>query len=367
MRYRHVPVSRCWSGILAVSAVVVAVAACSPTPPPEHKGQEAGTNQTAPSHRWFGGYLDVTLVPSLRLQDSPPHGQVTTVLSFIGSDPEKPCEPSWDGFYDLEQAATTLDLEGQLKTFREAGNDVAVSFGGQLGTELAAACTDSEALARAYAAVVTKYGLDVMDFDIEGEGLDDHPAAMRRAAAIARLQAARPPDTPLKVWLTLPVSTDGLTPEGEASVTTMLDAGVELAGVNIMTMNFGPLAPGQTMLAAGISAAEATHRTLAALYEKAGQPLEDAVLWNRIGLTPMIGTNDVQGQVFTLADAAGLNSFAVERGIGRISMWSLNRDTSCNPSSQGQPGNGAANNCSGVQQEPGMFAKVLGNSYVNGQ
>ncbi|MET1087457.1 MAG: chitinase [Arthrobacter sp.] len=364
--YQRVSVFRCWSIILAVSAVVMAAAACTPAPP-EHNAQQAGTDPTGPTPRWFGGYLDVTLGPSLGLLDQPPGGTVTTVLSFIGADPDMPCQPSWDGFYDLEQAGAKLDLDKQLKTFRDAGNDVAISFGGQLATELAAACTDGDALVSAYAAVITKYGLDILDFDIEGEGLADHPAAKRRAAAIARLQAARPPDTPLKVWLTLPVSTDGLTSEGKASVSIMLEAGVELAGVNIMIMNFGPLAPGQTMLAAGISAAEATHRKLTALFEKVGQPLDAAALWNRIGITPMIGTNDVKGQVFTLADAKGLNSFALARGVGRISMWSLNRDTGCNSSSREQRENGVANNCSGVPQEPGMFAKVLGSSYVNGR
>ena len=61
----------------------------------------------------------------------------------------------------------------------------------------------------------------------------------------------------------------------------MLEAGVELAGVNLMTMNFGPLGSGQAMLTAGIGAAEATHRVLAALYEKAGKPLEPAALWQQ--------------------------------------------------------------------------------------
>lgn len=366
MRHQLVLLVRCWTSILAVSVILTAVTACSPTPPGRN-GQEAGTNQPLPNPQWFGGYLDVSLVPSLRLQDSAPHGTVTTVLSFINSDSAKPCEPSWDGYHDLEHTGSKLDLEQQIKTFREAGNEVAVSFGGQRGTELAVACTDGDALVKAYTTVITKYGLDILDFDVEGAGLKDQPAAKRRAAAIARLQAARPPDSPLKVWLTIPVSTEGLTPDGETSVALLLDAGVELAGVNIMTMNFGPLAPGQTMLAAATSAAEATHSTLAALYEKSGTPLEAAAVWNRIGLTPMIGTNDVDGQVFTLADAEGLNSFALGRGIGRMSMWSLNRDTSCTSSSQGPPDTGASSNCSGVQEAPGMFAKVLGKSYVTGQ
>ncbi|WP_211879645.1 hypothetical protein [Pseudarthrobacter albicanus] len=109
---------------------------------------------------------------------------------------------------------------------------------------------------------------------------------------------------------------------------------------------------------------EGTHRRLAALYEKTGKPLDPAALWNKIGLTPMVGTNDVKGQVFTLEDAEGLSSFALERGIGRMSMWSLNRDTGCNPSIEGQLRNGVSNNCSGVKQESGMFAELLGNAYT---
>lgn len=364
-----------WSVFLAIPAAVFALTGCGPTPPREN-GPEAvatpGTNsgpgpatvQAAPSPRWFGGYLDVTLVPRLRLQDAPPNGTVITVLSFIGSDPAKPCEPSWDGFYDLEQASAELDLDDQIESFRGDGNDIAVSFGGQLATELAVACTDRDALVRAYAAVIARYGLDTLDLDIEGSGLEDQAAAERRAAAMAQLQAERPSGTPLAVWLTLPVSADGLTPEGEASVRIMLEAGVDLAGVNIMTMNFGPLEPGQTMLDAATSAADGTHRTLATLYESAGQPLDPAAVWKKIGLTPMIGINDVQGQVFTLEDARGLSSFARERGVGRMSMWSLNRDTGCNPSNQGELRNGVSNSCSGVRQEPGMFAKVLGNAYT---
>ncbi|NUU30111.1 chitinase [Arthrobacter sp. C9C5] len=361
MQWRHRPRSRSRSGVLAASAVVLAVAACSPAPPTNY-GQEPRTSQPALGPQWFGGYLDVTLSPSLRLQDTALHGAATTVLSFIGAHPKDTCQPSWDGVHTLDQTGAKLSVDSQITSFRKAGNDIAVSFGGQLGKELAETCTDLGALVKAYTAVITKYGLDTLDFDVEGAGLSDHAAAERRAAAAAKLQAERPAVNPLKVWLTLPVSMEGLTTDGEKSVTAMLDAGVELAGINIMVMDFEPLAPGQTMLAAAKSAAEATHQTLRALYEKAGKPLEDAALWQRIGLTPMIGMNDVKGQVFTLADAEGLNSFAVERGIGRMSMWSLNRDFACTSSSRPEEGSSASSNCSGVTQAPGMFAKLLGKS-----
>lgn len=321
-------------------------------------------SKTVPNPPWFGGYLDVTLTPALRLQDVPPHGTVTTMLSFIGAHPKQPCEPSWDGIHTLNQAGAKLAMDGQIGAYRKAGNDVAVSFGGQLGKELAGVCTDGAALVKAYTSVITKYGLDTVDYDVEGTGLADRAAAQRRAAAVAQLQAARPAGNPLKVWLTLPVSMEGLTPDGEAEVTAMLDAGVDLAGVNIMVMDFEPLGPGQTMLTAAKSAAEATQQTLRALYGKAGKPLDDVAAWNRIGLTPMIGVNDVKGQVFTLEDAAGLNSFAVRRGIGRMSMWSLNRDTPCGSSNRPEPGSSASSGCSGVTQQRGMFAQVLGKSFT---
>jgi chitinase len=359
------PGSRCWGRLLMSTAVVLAVTGCDPRPQ-GGRARETEVTQTSPAPRaqWFGGYLDVTLFPRLRLQDPPPRGKVTTVLSFISADPAKPCEPSWDGYYNLEQASTELGLDAQVASHREAGNEIAVSFGGQLGTELAVACIDSDALVRAYAAVITKYGLNTVDLDIEGRGLQDHAAAERRAAAIARLQDERPAGDPLDVWLTLPVSADGLTPDGEKAVGTMLAAGVELAGVNIMTMNFGPLAPGQTMLAAAIGAAEGTHRALTIMYGESGHAMDAAALWNKIGLTPMIGINDVKGQVFTPEDAEGLNRFARERGIGRMSMWSLNRDAACTPENEGELRNGVSNHCSGVAQDPGMFAQLLGNAYT---
>lgn len=312
---------------------------------------------------WFGGYVDVTLRPFPPVRDTSEQASSTRVLSFIGSDPARPCEPSWGGTYSMDQASEKLDLDAHVDALRQAGNEVAVSFGGQKGTELAVACTDPESLSKAYGGVIDRYGLDVVDLDVEGAGASDASAAERRAAAMARLQSERPADRPLHVWLTLQVSRDGLTPAAVVSVETMLNAGVEVSGINIMTMNFGPLPAGSSMLDASVAAAEATQRTLAGLFGEAGMPSGEGDVWARIGLTPMIGVNDVEGNVFTLADAEGLNSFARERGIARMSMWSLNRDEAC---ARDAEHGGLSHNCSGQQQEPGMFAKVLGNAF-NGQ
>ena len=63
----------------------------------------------------------------------------------------------------------------------------------------------------------------------------------------------------------------------------------------------------------------------------------------------MIGQNDVDGEVFTLADAEALTAFAKANGLGRVSMWSLNRDTACSASFADVAVH--SNTCSGV--EPG--------------
>lgn len=355
--------SRWKSIIVVILAAILPLTACGAdagkTDVPEGKVKDSDT-----SAQWFGGYLDVTLVPRLALKDVTVDGQSTAILSFITSHPERPCEPSWGGSYDLDQANSKLDLESQVESFRSAGNDVAVAFGGQRGMELALACTDGDTLRNAYAAVIDRYGLDTVDFDVEGAGAADASAAGRRAGAIAEIQAGRPADRPLKVWLTLPVSAAGLTAAAEVSVETMLKAGVELAGINIMTMNFGPLHEGQTMLTASIGAAEGTHLTLKGLFQRHGKPLDDAALWQKIGLTPMIGRNDVPDQMFSPDDAEGLSAFAADRGILRMSMWSLNRDKACHADDPAQSANAASGICSGLDQEPGMFARVLGRPFA---
>jgi hypothetical protein len=48
--------------------------------------------------------------------------------------------------------------------------------------------------------------------------------------------------------------------------------------------------------------------------------------WQMIGVTPMIGLNDDVNEVFDPQAAQQLAAFAVQNGLGRISMWSLDRD-----------------------------------------
>ena len=43
----------------------------------------------------------------------------------------------------------------------------------------------------------------------------------------------------------------------------------------------------------------------------------------------MIGGNDVQSNVFTLADADTVAQFAIAKGLGGVHYWSYDRDVDC--------------------------------------
>ncbi|MDO8365143.1 MAG: chitinase [Actinomycetota bacterium] len=313
-----------------------------------------------PSGRsWSVPYVDVTLTPSYEFQDPQSNPARNVALAFVVADPNDGCAPSWGGAYSLDAAAQELELDRRIAQLRAAGGDVMVSFGGQANEELAYACTDEARLTDAYRAVIDRYDLDSIDLDIENADLADAASIERRAAAIATIQAERKSGgKELHVWLTLPAATGGLTADGTSLVAKTLDGGVTLTGVNAMTMNFGtPDQPTVDMLGATQRALEATARQLEQVYSDRGTTLTADDVWAKVGATPMIGQNDVVGEVFTLEDARGLAEFALARGLGRVSTWSLNRDAPCSPSFADVMV--LSNTCSSVTQDPLEFANVF--------
>lgn len=308
---------------------------------------------------WFAGYVDVTATPAYEFETPTGDSTQDVMLSFIVADTDDSCVPTWGTAYTLDEAAYELDLDRRIARLVQGGGSVAVSFGGLNNDELASVCTEHESLVGAYEEVLDRYNVTTIDLDIEGDDLRATAAGKRRAAALAEVQdARRSAGDELAVWLTLPVATSGLTEDGTEVIAQMLDAGVDLAGVNVMTMNFGnSLDDDETMGEASVRALKETHRQLGVLYRLAGMELRDATLWSKIGATPMAGQNDDEDEVFDLDDATLLNSFTLENGVGRISMWSLNRDISCGPNYTRLKQ--VSDACSGIEQGDLSFADVL--------
>jgi chitinase len=307
----------------------------------------------------YSPYVDVTNTPTYPFQ-LPSSNPVSSVyLAFVVSDSEEPCTPSWGDFYTLDGAEQGLDLDARTAQLRGQGGSVMISYGGQANTELAVDCTDPAALQQAYLEPIQRYHAKAIDLDVEGAGLADAAANARRATAIAAVQKQRTTEgKPLKVWMTLPVATSGLTAEGIAAVRATLKAGVKLEGVNAMTMDFGPgEGAAHDMVGTIERALVATQAQVQALWRAAGLPSSAAATWGHVGATPMIGVNDVTAERFTTADARELAKFVKQRGIPRVSIWSLNRDSQCG-GAFAKVGE-LSNTCSGVEQKPLEFTRIF--------
>jgi chitinase len=308
----------------------------------------------------YAPYVDVTNTPTYPFQ-LPSSNPVSSVyLSFIVSDKEEPCTPSWGTFYTLDDAEQGLDLDARTAQLRSQGGSVMISYGGQANTELAVDCTDAKQLQQAYLEPIQRYHAKAIDLDIEGANLADAAANKRRGEAIAAVQKKLAGEKkPLKVWMTLPVASSGLTAEGMAAVQAMLKAGVVLAGVNAMTMDFGPGEGAEhDMLGTIERSLVATQAQVQTLWRGADLPSSPSAAWGHVGVTPMIGVNDVTAERFTVKDAHELSKFVKQRGIPRVSIWSLNRDSQCG-GAFAKVGE-LSNTCSGVEQKPLEFTKIFG-------
>lgn len=321
------------------------------------------TRAVASYDPWFASYVDVTATPSVAFESPTKATRKNVVLSFIVAAKNDACTPTWGAAYTLDEASESLDLDRRIARLKQLGGDATISFGGAINDELSTGCTDAAKLVAAYTSVLDRYQISHLDLDIEAAGLADVAGGLRRATAIKTVQdASARAGKPLSVWITLPVAPAGLTEQGKTAVAQLLAAGVVLSGVNVMTMDYGESkAASASMADASIAALTATHAQLTALNSAAGNKLTAADIWSRIGATPMIGQNDVAGEVFGLADARKLNAFAQEKQLGRMSLWSLNRDRSCSPNYVDVKQ--VSDSCSGVAQGDQSFTDILGDKF----
>ena len=245
-----------------------------------------------------------------------------------------------DTLYTASGGTTTI--LAQVQAIQAAGGNITISFGGAAGQEAALTAPSAAVLQAEYQSVIDRYHITSIDFDIEGAAVQDQRSITLRDQAIAGLQAANPD---LKVSFTLPVLPTGLVGDGLNLLKSAMHDGVRVDMVNIMAMDYGQSVDnnGQMGLDA-IQAAEATQKQLAEMGLDA-----------KIGITPMIGVNDIASEVFTLDDARSLVGYAESHSnVAQLSMWSVARDN----------GNSAGAHCassdsSGISQTPFQFSSIF--------
>lgn len=298
--------------------------------------------QTPPAGHYFAPYVDMSAWPTpLLAQMARSTGLTHFTLAFILDAGH--CSASWGGVTSLNNDG---GIGNDIADVRNLGGDVIVAFGGEAGIELAQDCPTVSSLQAQYQAVITRYHLTHIDFDIEGAAIADPPSINLRNKALAALEKA---NSGLLVSYTLPVLPTGLTNDGFNLLKNAQASGVTINVVNVMAMDYGSVAPPNRMGQNAIEAAQSLYNQLQDLY-----PAKSATqLWAMVGVTPMIGMNDVDPEVFTQQDARALLSFAVQHHLTELSFWSLGRDKQC------IGGNYVAPDCSGVSQQPLAFTQIF--------
>ncbi len=336
-------------------------------------GGSNGTNGSDGADSVLGGstgvykpYVDVTLYPyadgsGYNFANAADAGITDVTLAFITADTSNG-QPSWGGYsaYDVTGGSQISYIDNQLTNMSDAGITGTISFGGQSGTPLALYAASNgvtaSQLATQYEDVMSNYGIYNIDFDDEGTWLTNSSALTLQARAIAEAQAwGTANGTPVTVSYTVPVTPSGLTTDSSAPISTAISNGVTISRVNIMAMDYYD---GTTdMGTAAVNAATATQGQLITLYGDAGTTITSDQAWEMLGVTPMIGVNDDTSEIFSLADAQTLTTFAQDNHIGELSMWQLPRDLTGDL--------GVSNNDgSGVEQTPFEFSEIF-ETYVS--
>lgn len=212
------------------------------------------------------------------------------------------CTPGWAG----PRRRGGVPAPTRLGRLRAAGGDAGLVFGGPVGRELAAACTDPGRLLNAYRQAVDAFGAGYIDFEIRGPA--DGEAVLRRASAIAALQREAAADgRPLTVSFTLPVTGAGLTRGDQEMLRTTREGGAEITTVNLLV----PIqdgAAGRPRLRSVASAVRTAHPQIA-------RSLGGSTSWRRVALTPVLtGPRDLN-----MADARRLAAFTSRNGLAWLS------------------------------------------------
>jgi len=242
--------------------------------------------------------------------------------------------------------------QSQISSLQAEGGDVSISFGGYTvdtdGDDLGATCSSPGAMAAQVESVVTTLGVTHLDFDIESNEETNSADYTLTAQALAQVRSwASSNGETLSISYTLPVLPTGFTSAGLDVLDAAASNGFTPNIVNIMTMDYGT--SGTEMGTAANQALDASAGQVASVFG-----ISTSAAYAMLGNTPMIGQNDSSGEIFTLADASTVESYAAQQGIALLSFWSEGRDNG------GCPGTTSAEStCSGISQSSGAFTTAF--------
>lgn len=304
----------------------------------QNSAQHSTAAPAAVGSGWYGAAPYV-----MPLDNNPPNlsqvmaatGQKTFELAFVLSDGG--CNAAWGGTASVSSDSTVANI---ISGVRAAGGDVSVSFGGYGGTKLGQVCGSASATAAAEQAVINKYQLKAVDFDLEEPEYENTAAIDNEIGAAQILQNN---NSGLYVSITTAGTTAGTGYFGQNVLNTAKTDNFVPANYSIM-----PFDGGFNGAASQTAALESFHTLLMNTFG-----WNSATAYNHEGISQMNGRTD-SAEYFYQSDFQTVLSYAQSKGLTRYTYWSLNRDVQCNPPDN----NGAlSGTCSSVPQNSWDFTK----------
>lgn len=253
-------------------------------------------------------------------------------LGFIQPDQQKPLDSNgrirwgWGGYYSLsDEAGNSAQYEGiktSLKNLRDKGGDYCISIGGQAGDAPWVVSSNHDRLVEFYRDVIGTYNVKRIDLDIE-ESNQDQDQNIINAWAIKQVQG----ETGVEVTLTIPIMPSGWEQKQINIINAYLDAGVDIAVINSMTMCYGTgVWANEDYGTASVRAITNSVKQLKNLYAYHGYELTDDQAYLKTGATFSIGYESTLYPEFTLSMANTIVEDATKHNYGLVSMWSMGRD-----------------------------------------
>jgi chitinase len=273
----------------------------------------------------FAPYADVLAWPPLNLAKTESRVKNYT-MGFVAAGGG--CSAAWGGL-------SPVDAAFAVHRVKDVPGKVIVSFGGPHGMELAQTCDKVDDLVKQYRKTLDATDPAGLDFYLTDQELADNASVRRRTEALARIQRD---DGAKPLSITVPLHRSGLSGAALDALRSAADGGLQVSIVNLVPAD----GAGQSVTAS----ATAAHGQLQRVYRQGD-------VWQRMGLTPIIGVAGIGAQ-FRPTDAQQVLTWAAAHGIGRLSMWSVTRDTPCTVDTSV-----TSDTCSGLDEDSGVFSKIF--------
>ena len=254
-------------------------------------------------------------------------------LGFIRCDNNQPLNADgsirwcWGGYYGLSPKGNDgyqyLGILKSIQNIREAGGDIIVSVGGQLGAAPWTITTDVTDLKNMYLEIIETYNLKRLDLDIEeiNQGYANNVA---NAKAIKKVQD----ETGIEIVLTIPIMPYGWTETQKNLLRAYFGAGVNLTIINNMTMCYGAeVEPKEDFAEASIRATDNAKDQLIAILKEYSVDFTDEQAYSVLGATVDIGYENQANPIFTADLTQAVADYAKEKNLAMFSYWCMNRDS----------------------------------------